>query len=183
MNNRNDATGCKPMDDAELRRQLELHHDASFGWAMSCCARNRADAEDVLQTAYLKVLQSKARFDGRASFRTWLFSVIRYTAADERRRHWLRNLRTERYERECESLPDQQPPLFPSDDAEARRYFEDALRRLPRRQQEVLHLVFYQDMTIEEAAKVMDVSLGSARTHYERGKEKLRSVLDKEYLQ
>lgn len=171
------------MDDAELRKQLELHHDASFGWAMSCCSRNRSDAEDVLQTAYLKVLQGKARFSGRAAFKTWLFSVIRYTAADERRRHWLRLIRTEAYERESANQPAQEAPRFPSDDTAARQQFVEALRQLPRRQQEVLHLVFYQDMTIEEAAAVMDVSLGSARTHYERGKQKLRSVLNKEQLQ
>lgn len=49
-----------------------------------------------------------------------------------------------------------------------------ALSQLSKRQQEVLHLVFYQDMTIEEAAKIMDVSVGSARKHYSRGKEAVK---------
>ena len=43
------------MDDAEIRRQLEQHHFASYGWELSCCARDAAVAEDVLQTVYLKV--------------------------------------------------------------------------------------------------------------------------------
>ena len=51
------------------------------------------------------------------------------------------------------------------------------MTELSERQQEVLHLTFYQHMTIEEAARVMDVSLGSARTHYERGKARLRHLL------
>jgi RNA polymerase sigma-70 factor (ECF subfamily) len=41
----------------------------------------------------------------------------------------------------------------------------------------VLHLVFYQDLSISEAAVIMGVSLGSARTHYERGKARLRELL------
>ena len=80
------------MDEVELRRQLERVHAECFGWAMACCRRDRDDAEEVLQTVYLKVLDGRARYDGRSTFRTWLFGVIRLTAASERRKAWLRRL-------------------------------------------------------------------------------------------
>jgi len=60
---------------------------------------------------------------------------------------------------------------------EQARALRDALKKLPARQAEVLHLAFYQDLTLSEAAQVMRVSLGSARTHYERGKARLRELL------
>ena len=75
----------RAMDRAELEQQLQAFHAASFGWALACCDRDREEAEDVLQTVYVKVLDGKARFEGRAAFRTWLFAVIRRTAAGHRR--------------------------------------------------------------------------------------------------
>ena len=165
------------MDESELRTQLEQHHPVSFGWALSCCSRNASEAEDVLQTAYLKILDGRARYDGRSEFKTWLFAVIRMTAADERRRGWLRRLRLAGYKQERAGHVQSPERGEGLEKSERRQAFLDELVKLPRRQQEILHLVFYQDMTVEEAAGVMGVSLGSARTHYERGKARLRERL------
>jgi RNA polymerase sigma-70 factor (ECF subfamily) len=173
----------RAMDDVELRLQLERVHADCFGWAMSCCGRNRDDAEEVLQTVYLSVLDGRARFDARSSFRTWLFGVIRRTAASERRRAWLRGLLVEREAgrgtREAGSVA-QDPFVAPDAEVESevrRDGLRHALTQLSERQREVLQLVFYHDLTVEEAAAVMRVSVGSARTHYARGKANLAVML------
>ncbi len=54
-----------------------------------------------------------------------------------------------------------------------------ALRLLSQRQREVLQLVFYHGMTIEEAANTLGIGVGSARTHYTRGKRSLANKLGK----
>jgi len=166
------------MDESELRKKLEQHHAASCGWALSCCSSTPELAEDVLQITYLKILQGRARYDGRATFKTWLFAVIRITGLDERRRQWLRQFRLSSHEHEA----DGQLPLGACDSLDQSERV-DALRktlaRLPKRQQEALHLVFYQDLSLQEAAQVMAVSIGSARTHYDRGKRTLRAWLGK----
>jgi len=173
----------RAMDDVELKRELERAHADSFGWAMACCRCDRDDAEEVLQTVYLTVLDGRARYDGRSSFRTWLFGVIRLTAASERRKAWLRGLLLEREggggRREAGILA---PNSFAAPDAEVelesrRDGLRHALGRLAKRQREVLQLVFYHDLTVEQAAIVMRVSVGSARTHYARGKARLATLL------
>ncbi len=168
------------MDKNDLHDELERLHPASFGWALWCCDHRRDEAEEVLQAAYLKVLERVARFEGRATLRTWFFSVVRRTAWEQRRRRWVRELLLGRWL--------MQQPAFvshPSPD-EALRSSEESqellrvMAKLPARQREVLHLVFYQDLTIEEAAKVLNISLGTARTHFERGKSRLRGLLAQE---
>ncbi|MBM3858871.1 MAG: RNA polymerase sigma factor [Verrucomicrobia bacterium] len=165
------------MDDNTTRSQLAELHPAGYGWALACCGRDPAAAEDVLQTACLKVLQGRARFDGRSSFKTWWFAVIRHTAADERRRHWLRRLRLAAFGA-LQSDRVHEEAFGDALDCEQRQAaFAKALAVLPERQREVLHLVFYQELSIEAAAEVLGVSAGTARTHYTRGKQRLRAWL------
>jgi len=160
------------MEISELKAELEKLHPASFGWALSCCRQNHAEAEEVLQTVYLKILQGNALFRGESKLQTWLFAVIRKTAISERRKQLFRfvssNSNSElKVELEFER-------------SEMQRRFQQALARLPARQRETLHLVFYQDLSLSEAAVVMNVSVGSARRHYERGKKRMREEVDRE---
>jgi RNA polymerase sigma-70 factor (ECF subfamily) len=159
---------------SDLEAELVRHHRAAFGWALACCRWDASAAEDVVQTAYLKILDGRARFGGQSAFRTWLFGVIRRTAAEERRRRTIgRFLPLSRFN-------GRDPGADPGDRlsrAESTARLVAALRRLPTRQRELLHLVFYQDLSIAEAADVLGVSLGTARTHYERGKHRLRREL------
>lgn len=163
----------------ELEALLERHHRASYGWALSCSGWNDADAEDVLQTTYVKVISGRARFGGRSAFRTWLFGVIRQTAREHARRDRSHARRAELLALEVAATGTSAAPDADhgTECADRSRALLDALAELPDRQREVLHLVFYQDLTIREAAEVMEVSLGSARVHYERGKARLRSIL------
>jgi RNA polymerase sigma-70 factor (ECF subfamily) len=165
------------MDRSDLERELERLHPESFGWALFCSGRDRELAQDVLQEAYARVLSGAARFQGRSAFRTWLFGVIRRTALAERRRERrpgvLRAVET--------ALADPAPGADERlEEAEHREELLRALTALSPRQREVLVLVFYHELTVEEAARVMEVSLGSARTHYDRGKKGLLARLSQE---
>jgi RNA polymerase sigma-70 factor (ECF subfamily) len=161
----------------ELTTELAALHAQSFAWALACCDRRREDAEDLLHDVYVGVLDNGLRFDGRSSLKTWLFGVIRNKARARIRRARVRAVLGLRYASRID-VPN--APTLPDDDAvaiETRERTRHALARLPERQREVLLLVFYHDLTVDEASKVMRVSLGAARVHYQRGKQKLASLL------
>jgi len=156
-----------------LEGEIERLHPASYGWALACCRFRGQEAEDVLQSAYLKVLDGRARYDGRSSVRTWLFAVIRKTALDARRRRWLEMLGLGRWNHANGAVPQAIALEEHVGNHQRRSRILRALSELPVRQREVLDLVFYHGMTIAEAAEVMGVSLGAARVHYDRGKRRL----------
>ena len=164
------------MAETDLLDQISDFHDDSWGWAMNCCGGNPDEAGDVLQAAYTKAAQGRLAHAGRSSLKTWWFGVVRLTALEGRRKaarrrglaglaalHW-----REWFGQASASAEQDDSTLL----------LHAALKSLSTRQREVLHLVFYQDLTIEEASAVMGVSLGSARTHYQRGKQRLRTLID-----
>lgn len=166
------------MDIAELKSELEKLHSASFGWALSCCRRDHAEAEEVLQTVYLKILQGKAHYRGESSLKTWLFAVIRKTAIGEYRKKLVRGLVfLSGSEKPADVVSPTDGPSRMFEKSELQTQFRAALAKLPPRQRETLHLVFYEDLSLSEAANVMGISVGSARQHYERGKKHLRDWL------
>ena len=171
------------MDISELKAELERLHGPSFGWALSCCRRDRAAAEDVLQIVYLKILEGKARYQGESSLKTWLFAVIRKTAITEHRKSLLRALKSKAGSNSTmERTSFAAGPADAFERSEVQKQFQRALECLPARQREALHLVFYGDLSLREAANVMGVSIGSARQHYERGKKRLRESLEREVV-
>ena len=166
------------MNRDELEAELARLHPAAFAWALRCASGLREEAEDALHTAYERILDGRARFDGRSSLRTWLFGVVRTTALEERRKGWLRLTRLKAW---FDRGDTSRASPYSADDALRESgtvaRLAAALERLSERQRAVVHLVFYQEMSVQEAATVLGMPVGTARTHYERGKSRLKALL------
>jgi RNA polymerase sigma-70 factor, ECF subfamily len=171
-------------------RALE-HHQASLKWSLLCCGDHLDQAEELLQELYVDLIEGTLTYEGRSSLKTWLFGVIRWRASTSHRK-WTRRVKILRQRWRLDELskrggssidaggephPQLSDPLRASIDAQRRVTIIDSLNRLSPRQRRVIELVFYHDLTLEEASEVMSISLGSARTHYQRAKQKLSLLL------
>ncbi len=155
---------------------LEAHHKEAYCWARQCCRFDSDLASDALQTVYVKILQGKARFHGKSTFKTWLFSVIRFTAADLLKESARRNIiHVDLNSAQLAYFSEVVEETYSSN-------YEELIKLLPERQAELLLLVFYHNLTIEAAAEVMQIGVGSARTHYDRGKKGLLELIQKHKL-
>lgn len=155
------------MDKVELEQLLKRHHRDAFLWAYQICNYNDDDGKEVLQMTYLKIAEGRAVFRDKSEFKTWLFSIIRNTAMDYlKKRVFFDDLDTiEEKFQEVEKI-----------DTDPINY-RDLLQRLPNRQQQVLLLAFYHDMTLAQIADVTNLHIGTVRTHYERGKIAVKALI------
>lgn len=154
----------------DWKDQLKEIHDESYSWSLFCCNKDEEMAKDTLQTVYLKVYEGKARFLRKSTLKSWLFSVIRNTAIDLLKRNGRGHVELSS---DHNQIADEHPPA----DFERERLLKKILNGLSDQQHAVLTLAFYHDLTLEEVAEALGISIGSARTHYERGKENFRKYL------
>jgi RNA polymerase sigma factor (sigma-70 family) len=147
----------------------ELHKE-SYLWSLNCCHFDEEMAKDVLQTVYLKIYDGKASYNKKSTLKTWLFSVIKFTSVDFIRKH----------KRHVYKLNDAHRQIAETEgvrEADNHVLFIKILQSLSGQQREVLTLAFYHDLTLEEIAALLELSIGSVRTHYGRGKENFKRLL------
>ena len=174
------------MDNQELELKLEELYKDSYMWALRCTYGNHDEAEDLLQNVYLKILENKAVYNNEAAFKTWLFSVIRFTAVDMHRRKSSREkIKNRKINRKSDpkTLHSVPKAIDEIESKEQKKLLHQLVASLSPKQQEVVDLVFYHDLTLQDAAQVMDVTIGTARTHYARAKKLLKEAIQKYKLE
>jgi RNA polymerase sigma-70 factor (ECF subfamily) len=162
-------------------------HQHSFHWALTCCEHQETEALDLLQEAYLLVLEEKAIYLGKSTVKTWFFGLIKNLAFQKGRRfrRRLHLLHTALFLNHptLSSLNKQDESSFRSpldqhlETQERHTQIKRALKTLSAQQERVIHLVFYQGCTLDECAHILKIRIGSVRTHYARAKSKLAQEL------
>ncbi len=145
-----------------------------------------SDAADVVQEVILKVFRNVDHFRGQSSLKTWIYRITVNEAQNRRRwffRHRSREVGLEEQFDDCRSMMDVIPDVgrTPFDcvfDQEKHQLIEEALRRINPAFRETVVLRDIADLSYEEIAEVLQVSLGTVKSRILRGREALREELE-----
>ena len=149
-----------------------------------------ADAADTTQEVFLKVFRGMKHFNGQSSLKTWIYRIAVHEASNRRRwwfRHKARETSMEPLENTAtqgsglamqESLVDEgESPFDSAAHEEVRARVEEELRKVPEPYRSTVILRDLEEMSYEEIAEVLDISLGTVKSRLTRGREALRRRL------
>lgn len=171
-------------DDPDLIRRLKAGDDdamrelyARYGQRLYAYAlrltNDPAAAEDVTQSTLIAVWRSIGSFRGEGRLIAWLLGIVHHTALKA-----MRGVPAYPDQTAEESIPDHQPSLEEqAEGREMKRLVRDGLASLSLEHRTVLELVFYQGLSLNEAAEVLDCPLGTVKSRLSYARQHLRGVL------
>ena len=153
-------------DPGELARQY-APAVYRLAYARTGC---RADAEDVMQEVFLRLIKAGPTFTGQEHAKAWLLRVASNCANDLFRLPWRR--REEPLE---ETLSAPEEPETGS--------VTQAVLSLPARYRIPIHLYYYEDYSVAEIARILGKREGTVKSHLFRARNLLRERLKEEYCE
>ncbi|MZR32327.1 RNA polymerase sigma factor [Sneathiella sp. DP05] len=185
------------MDDVELARRAAnrdplavrtittRNNQRLFRTAWSVL-RNHADAEEVVQEAYLKAFNSLETFDGNSSLSTWLTRIV-YNAAIDRRRAIQRRHTDylkqdiaifEEYQSRYETQSDLRSPESELLRKQFSELLKTAIARLPNEYRSVFVLRDIEGMSVSETAEALQIKEATVKSRLFRARRELRKHLE-----
>jgi len=139
-------------------------------FALRLCAGDQARADDTAQDTFLHAYKHLASWRGEGELVSWLLKLTyRAFLTDARRAHRRREQHSD-----DGATPDSGKDAH---DPSERRDVTRALATLKDEERAAIALCFQQGLTHDEAAKVLDMPLGTLKSHVARGKDKLKTLL------
>lgn len=137
---------------------------------------NPQDAEDAAQDTFVKAFQGLKGFTPTSSFYTWLYRIAVNTCLDHKRKFSLRSVL---FSLGNNSTPDDFPSRSPTPEAalavkQSVQALHTALHRLSSKLRTVIVLKELEDLSYEEIAEILDVSVGTVKSRISRAREELR---------
>ena len=171
--------------DTEAFRELIETHQAKVVGTVAKMLGDGTDAEDIAQQVFIRVWNSAIRYEPSAKFTTWLFTITRnlvFNEARRRKRHPAVPLDREPDERSFQSHDVQaKSPATLMLETEMQAAIQAAIDGLPEVQRMAVVLRRYQDVSYEEIAVILNLSVPAVKSVLFRARTELREKL-RDYL-
>jgi RNA polymerase sigma-70 factor, ECF subfamily len=171
--------------DAALNDLMNRHAERLFHFLVRSL-QNETDAADLVQETFVKIFQSRAKFDPQQKFSTWLFTIASNLVRDRyrwRSRHQQVSLDAENDQTESalkDTLTAVEPPPDQRMQTEERAdEVRKAVAALPEDLKQPLILAVYQDLPQAEIAAALKCSVKAVETRIYRARQQLRTALAK----
>jgi RNA polymerase sigma-70 factor (ECF subfamily) len=166
--------------DPDAFEQLIVSHAAPLQRMLRRVLGSSADAEEVLQEAFLKAWRGIERFRGDARFSTWLYRIALNEA--RRRQAYDAHRRALPIDDVLLELPDLSAgPDSLAESAELEAFIEQCLAELPPNYREAVVLRDVEGLSNEEAAAVLELDLRNFKSRLHRGRMAIRSRVEERY--
>lgn len=167
--------------DHDAFRELVERHQNSVVGTVAKMLGNSSEAEDISQQVFLRIWRNAKRYRADAKFTTYLFTITRNLVFNETRRK-SRKKEVSSDEREenshllLEASPDRQPDSQLLQ-AELQKAVDDAIASLPDAQRMAVILRRYEQLSYEEIASVLNLSVSAVKSLLFRARTTLREAL------
>src|SRR6184192_1470472 len=171
--------------DTGAFEQLVERHQALVAGTVARMLGSNSDVEDIAQQVFIRVWKSAGRYVARAKFTTWLLKITRNLVFNEMRRAKRHPHLPVQIEPEAEEMPLKDEATATPDatllQAELQSAIETAIALLPETQRMAIVLRRYEELSYEEIADVLDLSVPAVKSLLFRARTELRARL-KDYL-
>lgn len=156
---------------AELYRRLQR---PLFGYLMKL-VRDREMVEDVLNETLMEVWRQAARFEGRSSVNTWVFSIAHHRAVSRLRK----KRETALDEEQAAAIEDEGPtPDMNAESKDMSRLLAKLMEQLSFEHREILHLAYFQEFSVQEIADALDLPPNTVKTRMFYARQRLKVLLE-----
>lgn len=169
--------------DTSAFEQLIERHQSLVAGTVARMLGSSSEVEDIAQQVFIRVWKSARRYVPRAKFTTWLLKITRNLVFNELRRskrHAHVPLQTEPGAEEF-PLKDETNPTPDASllESELQRTIEEAITQLPESQRMALILRRYEQLSYEQIADILDLSVPAVKSVLFRARTELRARLSK----
>ena len=165
-------------DEAAWVELVHQHQEAMFRLAYLHLA-DADDAQDAAQDALIRAHKYLARFDAERPLRPWLLSIVANLARNRKRgmgRYW--NALARWKQDRPAALSEAQ--AFKEMGAGSHAIWQ-ALQRLPHKDQTVIYLRYFLELSIEESAQALEIAAGTVKSRASRAVARLKDVIEAQY--